>query len=175
MDCSNSAAFLSWDRLARVKAWSILLAEALLFFSILASFAEILSWMSKTNRSPSWAGMGVVYTMEGVNCSLRGILGLLSGIVKLKHDALDQGDSRAVVLKDARLGFGVLRAQRLLASLPAGHEMIGRQNVEEQLSGVAFELTENVGWEFVVGGAERRYPSRVGERRPVAQVSREAD
>ena len=72
------------------------------------------------------------------------------------------------------LVLGILRPQRLLASLPPGHEMIGRQHVEEQLAGVAFEFTENVGWEFVVGGAERRDPGRVGERSPVAQVSREA-
>ena len=53
--------------------------------------------------------------------------------------------------------------------------MIGRQDVEEQLTGVAFELTENCGWELVVGGAERRDPSRVWKGSPVAQVSREAD
>ena len=112
--------------------------------------------------------------MEGVDCCLRGILGLLSGIVELKHDALDQGDSRAVVLKDARLGLGILLSQRVLSRLPPGHEMIGRENVKEQLAGVAFELTENVGWEFVVGVAERCDPGRVWERSPVAQVSREA-
>ena len=44
--------------------------------------------------------------------------------------------------------------------------MIGSQDVEEQFSRVAFKLTENVGWEFVVGGAERRDPSRVGEAEP---------
>ena len=52
--------------------------------------------------------------------------------------------------------------------------MIGRQDVEEQLTGVAFELTENCGWELVVGGAERRDPRRIRKRSPVAQVSREA-
>ena len=112
--------------------------------------------------------------MEGVNCCSRGILGLLSGIVELKHDALDQGDSCAVVLEDARLDLGILLSQRVLSRLPASHEMIGRQDVEEQLAGVAFKLTENVGWEFVVCGAERCDPGRVWERSPVAQVSREA-
>ena len=52
--------------------------------------------------------------------------------------------------------------------------MIGSQDVEEQLAGVAFKFSENVGWKFVVGGAERCDPSGVGERSPVAQVSREA-
>ena len=53
--------------------------------------------------------------------------------------------------------------------------MIGRQDVEEQLAGVTFKFSENCGWELVVGGAERRDPSRVWKRGPVAQVSREAD
>ena len=146
MDCSNAVGIrLLRFRLARVKALSILLAaEDLLLDSILASFAEILSWMSKRNRSPSWAGMGVVYTMEGVNCCSRGILGLLSGIVELCHNSLDQGNGCSVVLQDARPVLGIFRPQRLLASLPPGHEVIGRQNIKEQLSGVAFEFTENI-------------------------------
>ena len=82
--------------------------------------------------------------MEGVDCCLRGILGLLRGIVELQHDALDQGNGRAVVLEDAPLVLGVLLSQRVLASLPPGHEMIGCEDVEEQLSGVAFKFTENV-------------------------------
>ena len=82
--------------------------------------------------------------MEGVNCCSRGILGLLSGIVELKHDALDQGDGRSVVLEDAALGLGILLSQRVLSRLPPGHEVIGRQDVEEQLARVAFKFTENV-------------------------------
>ena len=64
--------------------------------------------------------------------------------MELEHDALDQCYSRAVVLEDAPLGLGVLLSQRVLSRLPAGHEMIGRQDVKEQLSGVAFEFTENI-------------------------------
>ena len=79
-----------------------------------------------------------------------------------------------MVLEDAALGLGVLLSQRVLSRLPAGHEMIGGENVKEQLAGVAFKFTENVGWKFVVGRAERCNPGRVWERGPVAQVSREA-
>ena len=42
------------------------------------------------------------------------------------------------------LALASFSAQRLLSSLPPGHEMIGRQDVEEQLAGVAFKFTENV-------------------------------
>ena len=113
--------------------------------------------------------------MEGVNCCLRGILGLLSGIVELRYDTLSQVDGHAVVREDLLFGLGaVSQAVRIPPSLPTGHEMIGSQDVEEELARVTFELTENCGWELVVCGAERSDPSRVWKGSPALQVSREA-
>ena len=51
--------------------------------------------------------------------------------MELSHDALDQGDSNAVVLQDAIPVFGVACVERLPPRLPAVHEMIGCQHVAE--------------------------------------------
>ena len=121
--------------------------------------------MSNRKRRPSLVrhqGCWAVFSPTEASC-------------KLGHDALDKGDRHAVVLKNPLLGLGVLRAQRLAPSLPAGHEMIGRERVSKQLSGVAFEFAENFRGELVVLLAERCYPGRERKRFPVTQVSREGD
>ena len=63
-----------------------------------------------------------------------------------------------MVLQDALLGFGVLRAESVAASIPPFHEVIGDQHVPEKFGGVAFQLAENFGRELVVLLAERSDP-----------------
>ena len=89
------------------------------------------------------------------------------------HDTLDEGDGRAVVLKDALLGLGVF-ANRLKSRLPAVHEMIGGEGVSKQLGGVALKFAENVRWKLVVLLAERRDPASKRKWSPVDEMRREA-
>ena len=71
------------------------------------------------------------------------------------------------------LRLGVLRAECFAASLPALHEVIGGQHVQEQIGGVAFEFAENFRGEFVVLLAQRSDPRFKRQGIPVTQVSRE--
>ena len=59
-----------------------------------------------------------------------------------------------MVLKNSFLGLGVLRAERLAASLPPVHEMIGREYISKQIFGIAPKFSKNLRGKFVVFFAE---------------------
>ena len=93
--------------------------------------------------------------------------------MELSHDALDEGNGYAVVIKNPFLGFGVPLTKCLASSLPPVHEMIGREHISKQIFGIAAKFAKNLRGKFVVLLAERCDPGLEREWCPVNQMVRE--